>query len=57
MYYPLTAVTHGYAKGSYRNWSLLWRHAQSAVRYFLKWGWFFDAERKRLNTRAGIGAD
>jgi hypothetical protein len=52
-YYPFAAVTHGYAKGSYRDFKLLRRHAQSALRYFLKWGWFVDAERKQMNQRAG----
>jgi len=53
VYFPYAAVTHGYAKGSYRDANLLKYHVQSAFRYFSKWGWFFDAERKLLNERAG----
>jgi GT2 family glycosyltransferase len=53
VYYPCAAVTHGYAKGSYVDARLFRYHIQSAFRYFSKWGWFFDAERKRLNRRAG----
>lgn len=53
VYYPLVSVTHGYAKGSYRDVKLLRFHVKSALRYFMKWGWFIDAERKRLNLRAG----
>jgi hypothetical protein len=56
-YYPFVAVTHGYAKGSYRDFKLLRRHALSATLYFLKWGWFIDAERKQLNQRAGTAVE
>jgi hypothetical protein len=51
VFYPLVAVTHGYAKGSYRNLRLLKYHLQSAFRYFGKWGWIYDQERNRLNNR------
>jgi GT2 family glycosyltransferase len=54
VYYPGAFVTHGYAKGSYNNFGLLLHHAQSALRYFSKWGWFYDDERRRLNKRAGL---
>jgi GT2 family glycosyltransferase len=53
IYYPSVAITHGYAQGSYRNLRLLRYHASSALRYFSKWGWCFDADRDRLNRRAG----
>ena len=49
VYYPKVAVTHGYAKGSYRDPKLLKYHLQSAFRYFCKWGWIHDPERSRLN--------
>lgn len=51
VYYPYVSVTHGYAKGSYSSLKLLRYHVQSAFRYFSKWGWFFDVERKLLNQR------
>lgn len=54
VYYPGAFVTHAYAKGSYNDFGLLRHHAQSALRYFSKWGWFHDVERKRLNERAGL---
>lgn len=54
VYYPFVSVTHGYAKGSYRNLRLLRFHMKSALRYFAKWGWFIDDERKRLNQHAGM---
>lgn len=52
VYDPSIFVCHGYAKGSYRNWRLLRYHMVSAVKYFNKWGWFFDPHRKKVNERA-----
>jgi GT2 family glycosyltransferase len=51
VFYPEVAVTHGYAKGSYSDPKLLKYHLQSAFRYFCKWGWIFDSERRRLNEK------
>lgn len=50
---PTVVVTHGYAKASYQNLKLLGYHVQSALRYFGKWGWLLDAQRKRLNGKTG----
>jgi GT2 family glycosyltransferase len=52
LYYPQVAITHEYQKGSYRSSRLAWHHVWSAVKYFSKWGWVFDAERNRLNRRS-----
>lgn len=30
---------------------MLRSHIKSAVRYFNKWGWFFDAERRAMNRK------
>lgn len=49
--YPRVSVVHGYAKGSYRNLRSLRFHVVSAIRYFTKWGWIYDPERKQLNGR------
>lgn len=51
VFYPHVAITHGYAKGSYKNYREFKRHVVSAVQYFSKWGWFFDAKTKKLNER------
>ncbi len=50
VYDPRVSVVHEYAKGSYRNKKLLVYHMKSAVRYFTKWGWWFDLQRKERNT-------
>ena len=49
VYYPDVEVTHNYEKGSYKNPKLLMHHIFSAIKYFNKWGWFFDKERKSIN--------
>jgi GT2 family glycosyltransferase len=49
IYEPRIEVMHGYAKGSYRNRQLLIHHMVSAIRYFNKWGWFFDTTRRQRN--------
>ncbi len=51
VYYPHTRVMHHYKKESYSNLWLLLIHLISAVKYFNKWGWFFDAERKKVNRQ------
>jgi len=54
VYQPAVSVLHSYAKGSYHDSRLLKYHIQSAVKYFNKWGWFFDSIRKKRNRKALI---
>jgi len=49
IFYPYVHIYHEYSKGSYKNKKLLMYHIQSAIKYFNKWGWFFDSERKKIN--------
>jgi len=51
LYYPEVSVYHQYRKGSYRRWRHLLYHIVSAIKYFNKWGWFFDLERRHINRR------
>ena len=51
LYYPGVHVFHHYHKGSYKRFRHLMYHMESAVKYFNKWGWFFDKERKIINKR------
>lgn len=51
MYYPKVSVYHAYAKGSYKNRKLLRYHMCSMIKYFNKWGWLWDIERKTINKR------
>lgn len=49
LYYPFRSVVHDHRAGSYRSLRLLRIHAVNMIRYFNKWGWFFDPERRRVN--------
>lgn len=51
VFYPEAEVLHGYKKESYVNKTLLKYHIVSAIKYFNKWGWVWDIERKRLNQQ------
>lgn len=55
IYWPAVTIVHHHAKGSYRSWRLLWVHIVNMCRYFNKWGWFYDPERRRMN-RATLAA-
>lgn len=57
IFYPDVTVIHDYEKGSYKNPKLLKYHVISAIKYFNKWGWFFDKERIQINkaTLARLG--
>ncbi|CAM3763450.1 glycosyltransferase family 2 protein [Polynucleobacter brandtiae] len=48
-FYPEASAVHGHAKGSYKNKKLLYYHIISAIKYFNKWGWFFDLKRTETN--------
>ncbi|MDD5774549.1 MAG: glycosyltransferase family 2 protein [Candidatus Omnitrophica bacterium] len=52
VYLPEVCIFHDHVRGSYKNIALLSRHIVSAVRYFNKWGWFFDRVRTSVNKRA-----
>jgi len=51
VFYPYVTIYHNYGKGSYTNKKLLHYHIKSAVRYFNKWGWFFDRYRSETNSK------
>lgn len=50
IYFPLVSVYHGYDSGANKNKDLFKIFIASAITYFNKWGWFFDAEREKINT-------
>jgi GT2 family glycosyltransferase len=51
VYYPRVHIFHGHARDSYKISRHMLTHITSAIRYFNKWGWFFDHERKIINRR------
>ena len=51
LYYPEVSVVHRQARLSYSDWDMLRAHIVSACRYFNKYGWFRDEERRMMNGR------
>lgn len=49
VFYPEVRITHAHEKESYKSLRLLFIHIMNMIRYFNKWGWFFDKERKAIN--------
>ncbi|WP_380179164.1 glycosyltransferase [Kalamiella sp. sgz302252] len=49
IYYSDVTITHLFKKGSYKNKYLLLQHIFSSIKYFNKWGWFFDPLRRSKN--------
>ncbi len=52
LYWPEVTVTHEHQMESYKSLWVLFLHLRSAIAYFNKWGWFFDATRKEANRAA-----
>lgn len=49
IFYPKVSIIHEYGKGSYKNKKLLKYHIISVIKYFNKWGWFWDSKRRYKN--------
>ncbi len=52
IYYPEVSIVHAHKAASKTNWKMLFIHITNVSRYFCKWGWLFDKERKRINLEA-----
>ena len=50
LYYPAWTITHAHARSSYKNRHMLRIHIRNMCRYFNKWGWVFDKERRLFNA-------
>lgn len=48
IFYPEVFIVHDHARESYKKTTMLFIHIINMIRYFNKWGWFFD--RKRIKT-------
>ncbi len=51
VFYPYVTIIHNHEQASYKSKKMLKIHMQSAIKYFNKYGWFFDSERKQMNQR------
>lgn len=47
--WPGASIVHNHRAASYSNLRMLWIHITNMVRYFNKWGWLCDAERRLFN--------
>jgi GT2 family glycosyltransferase len=51
LYYPEAQIYHHYERGSRKSIKLFLYHLRSTFQYFMKWGWFYDPERRHVNAR------
>ena len=49
IYYPYVSITHSHKRDSYKSSKMLRVHISSTIKYFCKYGWFLDRERKAVN--------
>lgn len=51
IFYPEVSIIHAHAAESYKSKKMLWVHISNMIKYFNKWGWIFDNERRKVNRR------
>jgi GT2 family glycosyltransferase len=49
VYYPDVKIIHNHAQSSYVNHRMMIIHVVNMIKYFNKWGWIFDKERRIVN--------
>lgn len=49
LYWPGVNIIHDHAAASRKSWRMLKIHVVNMIRYFNKWGWFYDRKRRRAN--------
>lgn len=51
MFWPEVTVVHAHRAASYKSKKMLKIHMWNMIKYFNKWGWFFDTERRTWNKQ------
>lgn len=51
LYFPFVSVNHDYGNGASKSTKLFFVFLYSLIKFFNKWGWFFDSERRRCNKQ------
>lgn len=51
IFYPYVSIVHAHAAASKTNKKMLKIHMVNMVKYFNKWGWIFDRQRKEFNRQ------
>lgn len=52
-YFPNVKIMHAHRGASYSNHKMLMIHIRNMIKYFNKWGWLSDPQRKALNAKLG----
>ena len=52
LYYPDVTIIHHHEAASYKSLKMMFVHIRNIIKYFNKWGWFFDSERRKVNKIA-----
>ncbi len=50
LFLPTVSVVHHHEKASHKSIKMALIHIYNLVKYFNKWGWIFDSERKKINS-------
>lgn len=53
LYWPEVSIVHSHRAASKKVPRLFWIHSVNIIRYFNKWGWWNDPERRRFNENIG----
>lgn len=51
IFFPYVSIVHAHAAASKTNKKMLKIHIINMIKYFNKWGWVFDKERKQFNKQ------
>lgn len=51
IFYPYVTIVHNHQRESYKNYRMLKQHILSAIKFFNKYGWLIDTERKQENKK------
>lgn len=51
LFYPELSIYHAHAAESRKSWKMLRIHISNMIKYFNKWGWFYDPRRRVVNRR------
>lgn len=51
IFFPDVFIIHAHAAASKTNFKMLKVHILNMIKYFNKWGWYFDSRRKRINKK------
>lgn len=54
IFYPKVSIIHAHASQAHTSKKMFWIFIQSMCKYFNKWGWFFDKERKVWNRMVDL---